>query len=223
MGSADAVFIIGAGHFGGRAARLLADARKGPIFVVDVDAHRLSELHQAGLRHIADDGIGFLVRHYAQLHAESTIVPALPVHLAYEWVALYLAEAHVFKKVEVPDSIRPFLPHTWPAGDGSLLASFADFICPDDCAEPDCCTVTGEFRDPPLHDLLRGLPAEDFNVHVTRSRQLAPGLGGYRSADLGSVASSITRRVPGRWLLCTACRCHGVVTAFEIRRRPECF
>lgn len=222
MGSEDAVFIIGAGHFGARAARLLADAAMGPLFVVDMDPRRLDEVNRTGLRLVAEDGIRFLARNYSGLHPRSTVVPAAPVHLAYEWAALYLEDAYVCRRTHMPEGILRSMPHAWPAGEGSLLASFADFLCPDDCPEPERCTVTGELRDPPLHDLMKGLAAEDFRVHVIRSRQLAPGLGGYRSEDLGTAAHAITRRVPGRWLLCTACRCHGVLTSFEIERKEVC-
>ena len=77
--------------------------------------------------------------------------------------------------------------------------------------------MTGEKREQPLYDLLSHLDLSGFKVHVIRSRQLAPGLGGYRVLDLAKTAEELKRDEMGRWLLGTACRCHGMLTAFEIR------
>ena len=97
------------------------------------------------------------------------------------------------------------------------MVSYADFICPEDCAEPDCCTVTGEVRDKPLYSLLSQLSVSDFKVHVTRSHQLAPGVGGYRVSALAEVADTLRKDKEGKWLLGTSCRCHGILTALEIK------
>jgi len=218
MRSAEAVFIIGAGHFGMRAAELLSAADKGPIFAVDVDEAQLSTLQALPLRTIAGDGIRFLCDAFPELHPRSTIVPAVPLHLAYEWLKRTLEGDRLVRKLDIPKGLVPLLPHTWPADDGSLLVSFADYVCPDDCPEPAYCTVTGERRDPPLYGLLRSLEVPGFRVHVIRSYQLAPGLGGYRVETLQATMHTLTKKAAGKWLLCTSCRCHGVVTALDIAR-----
>lgn len=222
LGSEHAVFVIGAGHFGMRAARLLLEAGgTGPLFVVDTDEGRLAAMRELPLERVACDGVRFLVENYTALHPDSTVVPAVPIHLAYEWLKGSLEGVYVFRQREVPGDIKCRLPQTWRADDGSLLLSFADYLCPDDCPEPEYCTVTGERRDPTLHDLLAGLRPPDMDVHVIRSRQLAPGLGGYATAVLADAARRITAEVPGRWLLGTACRCHGVVSCFDIVQRSR--
>jgi hypothetical protein len=93
--------------------------------------------------------------------------------------------------------------------------SYADFICPDDCPEPDVCTITGKRREKPLYELLRSLDV-GFRVHIIRSHQLAPGLGGYTVADLKRAAETLAGHRNGKWLVGTACKCHGILTAFEI-------
>ena len=216
--SEDAVFIVGAGHFGGRAARLIIRTSDAAIYVLDVDVHRLSHLSQLPVKTIPQDGIQFLVHHAHLTRPSHIIVPALPLHLAFEWLREYVADGFTVERLSVPDAIHGELPHIWPASDGSLLVSYADFVCPDDCPEPDRCTVTGERRRP-LHRVLDQLKVPDYGVHVIRSRQLAPGLGGYRMADLTSAAQRLTDEESGKWLLGTSCRCHGIITALEIRRR----
>jgi len=216
----DAVLIIGAGHFGGRAARLLSNESHAPLFIVDVDKTSLSQLEDLPVKRIEYDGTLFLIKYYHLLSPTNTIVPAVPLHLAYEWVKGYLKSSLVINMIQVPDDIKPLLPHTWPGSEGSLLVSYADFECPDDCPEPEYCTVTGERRDKPLHDLLSHLRLPGFKTHVIRSHQLAPGLGGYEAGDLTGLAERLSGAGKGKWLLGTSCRCHGIVTAIEIYQAP---
>ena len=212
-----AVFIIGAGRFGGRAARLLGQGPDIPIFVIDTDEKRLAELGSLSVTRIPDDGIQFLAKNSNLINPTSTVVPAVPLHLAFEWLRRYLGHGYQVKKIDVPKDIKPFLPHSWPGSEGSLLVSYADFVCPDDCPEPDCCSVTGQRREQPLHDLLSHIDLFGFRNYVIRSRQLAPGLGGYAMADLTKTAEAVAGGKMGKWLLSTSCKCHGILTALEVQ------
>jgi hypothetical protein len=148
------------------------------------------------------------------------IIPALPRHLASEWLKGYLHKEFRIKQTEVPEEVRSFLPHTWRTKEGSLLISYADFRCPEDCPEPArYCTVTGERRGLALYQRLNQLTFLDFRVHVVRSHQLAPGLGGYKAGDLARLANRLRQEGPGRWLVGTACKCHGTLTAIEVSER----
>ncbi|MBW1705449.1 MAG: hypothetical protein JRJ86_09830 [Deltaproteobacteria bacterium] len=212
----DAILIIGAGHFGGRAARLLSNESKAPLFIVDLDKKSLSQLEDLPVKRIVYDGTLFLVKYYHLLNPSNIIVPAIPLHLAYVWVKRYLESSRLINMIDVPDEIKPLLPFTWQGSEGSLLVSYADFECPDDCPEPEYCTVTGERRDNPLHDLLGHVRLPGFKTHVIRSHQLAPGLGGYKLRALTGLAERLSESERGKWLLGTSCRCHGIVTAIEI-------
>ena len=216
----DDIFIIGAGHFGARAARILSQKTDSSIFVVDLNEDSLSMLDGIPVKKISCDAISFLVKNYSIFNPGNIIVPAVPVHLAYEWLKGYLEGTYEITKIEnakIFEEIKPLLPHTWPGSEGSLLVSYADFICPDDCPEPEFCSVTGERRDNPLYSILGNLKPSGFKVHVIRSHQLAPGLGGYRVADLTRAEQELTSYKKGRCLLGTSCRCHGILTALEIK------
>ena len=212
----EAVFIIGAGHFGARAARIISKRSDSPLFVVDPDEKCLEDLSDLPVEKVLGDGIQFLLENFPYLKQANTIVPALPVHLAYEWMIRFLPKDMKIKKLPVPET-RPPLPNVSPASEGSTLVSYADFLCPDDCPEPVHCTVTGEKREQPLYALLRNLNLPPFNIHIIRSHQLAPGLGGYKAGDLKGVAEKVSRNKTGKWILGTACKCHGILTAFEIK------
>ena len=215
--SEDTVFIIGAGHFGARAARIVCQQSDSPVFVVDPDEKGLVNLKDLRVRKILGDGIQFLTRNFHYLKQANTIVPALPIHLAYEWLKRFLPGDMKIKKLPVPQT-NPPLPHAWPASDGSTLVSYADFICPDDCPEPASCTVTGERREQPLYALLSNLNLPPFIMHIIPSRQLAPGLGGYRVEDLKNAAEKVSTNKNRMWILGTTCKCHGILTAFEVNK-----
>jgi len=210
-----AVFIIGAGHFGLRAARILRQRSDARLFVVDPDEKGLASIEDLGVEKIRDDGIQFLRDNFPYLKDANTVVPALPHHLAYEWLVRFLPERMKTERVSVPET-RPPLPHAALASEGSTLVSYADFLCPDNCPEPEHCTVTGERRARPLYALLRDLHVPPFRLHIIRSHQLAPGLGGYPARDLRTLAERIMTDGPGMWIVGTACKCHGILTAFEM-------
>jgi len=211
----DAVFIIGAGHFGARAARIIRQRSNASVIVIDPHQKGLSSLGDLRVDKIQGDGIQFLIDNFHYLTDANTIVPALPIHLAYEWLIRYLPNGMKAKKVPMPET-NPPLPHACTASEGSTLVSYADFLCPDDCPEPVYCTVTGEKREQPLYALLRNLQLQPFHVHIIRSHQLAPGLGGYRAGDLRETAERVMKDGARMWILGTSCKCHGILTAFEL-------
>ncbi len=214
-----AVFIIGAGHFGQRALRILSERGESPIFIVDKEKSNLEVIQGGSAKKILCDGIHFLCKNFLLLHPSNTVIPAIPLHLTFEWLKGLLEDKRTVHQAPVPEKIRSILPHTWQGSEGSLLVSYADFRCPDDCPEPEeYCTVTGKRRGPPLYDLLGGLAVAGYRVHVTQSRQIAPGMGGYRVRDMARFFSEVKKSGNGRWLLGTACKCHGIITAFEIRK-----
>lgn len=211
----DAVFIVGAGHFGARAARILSGRSNAPVFVVDPNREAILSLNGLSVQAIHKEGVQFLLENIHRMNVASTIVPALPRHLAYEWLVRFLAAGISAKQIPLPQTGDP-LPNVFPASEGSTLVSYADFLCPDDCPEPVHCTVTGEKREQPLYALLRDLRLPPFQVHIIRSHQLAPGLGGYRVGDLRETAERIMGAGARKWVLGTACKCHGILTAFEL-------
>ncbi|MFC1825680.1 NAD-binding protein [Thermodesulfobacteriota bacterium] len=213
----NAVLIIGAGCFGKRAARILVNESDIPILIVDRDEKRLEgiEVHRA--ERILGEGIDFLVKNIPLLRSSVTIIPAIPHHVAFEWLKGSISKGYNIRQIAVPKEIESLFTHAWPGSDGSLLVSYADFICPEDCPEPPAyCTVTGQEREIPMFEKLRTLETTDFRRHILRSRQLAPGLGGYVVGELTELLNNLEKQETGKWLVGTACRCHGIVTAMEL-------
>ncbi|MBU2497473.1 MAG: NAD-binding protein [Proteobacteria bacterium] len=221
----DAILIIGAGHFGLRAARILDCTLDAPMWIVDKDMDRLRKLKEPRFAKISCEGADFLVRHFLRLAPSTRIIPAIPIHLAFEWLRGYLINDLEIRQIAVPEMIQRCPAHAWEGEKGSVLISYADFRCPDDCPEPvDYCTMTGEKRETPLYEMLTHLNLPGYHIHILRSHQLAPGVGGYLARDLHALLNEVRRKGEGSWLIGTACRCHGTMTAMQTgKSATRCF
>lgn len=205
------IWIIGCGRFGKLALhRLFQKKERCRFLVVDAVQQELSSTAQ-DIHFVHTDGVSFLQSKLTAKNAPDWIVPALPLHLAAEWCLVSLGPA-LASRIPAPENIQGHLPNPISGDSGDLYASLANFRCPDDCPEPaDHCTLSGEPRKKNMFDILKDLAIHGFQPLVLRSRQLAPGIGGYSGQQLLQLRDTLLQH-PGRYLVCTACRCHGVVT-----------
>jgi hypothetical protein len=210
------ILVLGAGKFGLHALRALKRHPQNSVTVVDTDPERGIEVTESGGHFTFADSILYLSESLKGTDPPDWIIPAVPLHVAFEWVRTTLPEEVALEQLAVPDRVKAELPHPMPGADGQVYVSHADFICPDDCPEPaGICTYTGQAREPDLYARLARITFQDFTSVVVRSRQLAPGLGGFRPNDLfTALGESVS--AGGPVLLGTACKCHGVVQAFRI-------
>lgn len=171
------------------------------------------------------------------------IVPAVPQHLAAAWYLTGMGPKHA-RRIPVPWEVDNLVPGPLrlPSPSTDLYTSIAQTGCPEDCPEPaSYCPATGEPRPYDLFSRLAELANKpelpNFTTVVVRSHQLAPGVGGYRPSALHAAAEEMRaapekmdaavkmthaaagERATGRQkvLLCTSCRCHGVVSAVQTR------
>jgi hypothetical protein len=211
--TAKGYWILGAGRFGSRAARKLAEHLPGsPLTVVDRDPTRL-ESHQAeGRDVVCSDAAAFLHKNLLDAGSVDWVVPAVPVHLMLEWARLRLPGLRVLR---IPEAVAAALPHPIRGAGEAVYTSLADFLCPEDCPEPaGCCTVTGKPRPFFLFAHIGELSVAPFAPVVLRSRQLLPGVGGIPPAAMLEALRAL-EEAGGPVLLATACRCHGVVHALD--------
>jgi D-arabinose 1-dehydrogenase-like Zn-dependent alcohol dehydrogenase len=104
-----AIIIIGAGHFGQRAAALLKAVPHASLWIVERDIPTLKKLGTMGAKRIAEDGVRFLAKHFSHL-APSTFITCRPVHLAFEWLRTYMNRKGTVAAVPVPKSFGLRLP-----------------------------------------------------------------------------------------------------------------
>ena len=208
------IWIIGAGRFG----RMAADRITGNphLVLVDLVGEKLQEAKGPQRTLVKSDGALYLLEHLQPGAGKlpDWIVPAVPIHLAAEWLLMVQREKKLHR-IPVPVQIDPLLPHPLRVENGNIFVSHADFLCPDDCPEPrHTCTFTGKPRKQNMFELLGDISFPPWKSRVVRSHQLGPGIGGYRVKDLFELAEEVENtRAP--LLLCTACRCHGVITGLQ--------
>ena len=212
------IWIIGAGSFGQLAARRICTAQpQCAVTLVDPEpVQSIDECHTR-IRQVQTDGIRFLVEKLDTTNQPDWIVPAAPVHVAYEYIRGKLSSHFSFEPAAFLPSAVKHLPNPQPGDTGTLYVSNATWICPDDCPEPaDHCTVTEEAHPCFVYRVLQEISSESIESIAIRSHQLLPGVGGYAPRALFDALDRV-RTSTNTVLLSTACRCHGVLNAFRLK------
>ena len=167
------------------------------------------------------DGAAYLAKHLTVSEEPDWIVAAVPVHLAFEWLCKRLSPAYRVEKLTVPEALTQKFGCVFKGEGGRVYAGMADFICPNNCPEPaDLCFVTGKPRPIDLYKELSAAASLRMTPVMIRSRQLSPGVGGYRPGDLFDALRKV-ETCHGPVLLATACRCHSVLDAFRVIPRTS--
>jgi hypothetical protein len=195
-------WIIGGGKFGLQAAIILS--RQHPdteITVIEKDSNTCRQLKKQAFDTVCLEGIRFLEQNLITTDTPDWIVPAL----------------------DIPAHLKKVLPNPFAGDSGQLYISNADFICPENCSEPnEFCTVTGKPRPRILHQFLAEVRHKHFQSLALCSHQLAAGIGGYRPKALFDALGKI-KASHNPVLLSTACRCHGVLNAFTISEKTNTY
>lgn len=177
--------------------------------MVDRDASRLQGVDAPSpVEKVQDDALTFL---NTLERPNLWIVPAVPIHVAWQWVLSRLQKVGSAHPLPVPAEMDHQVPNPLRIDGETLYASFAHFKCPDNCPEPDkICTFTGKPRPGILYRHLARVSVPGHSIHVLRSWQLAPGVGGYTLGHLHDILHAV-EAVPGRHILATSCSCHAVL------------
>ena len=213
----DSFWIIGAGKFGTRAVeKLYKKYPEASFTVVDHDQQALNGLENSSIERICTEGVSYVEVHVDGQREPDWIIPAVPIHLAFEWVRRRISPERRIEVEPVPHEIDEMLPNPKRGMKGQLYVSYADFRCPDHCTEPyDLCTWTGKPRKGLLYKKIEEISYKDYKSIVIRSRQLAGGVGGYQPEALKrSLLEVLEANTPV--LYSTACLCHGVMHAFRL-------
>ncbi|MEW5920019.1 MAG: hypothetical protein AB1796_03500 [Bacillota bacterium] len=212
--------VIGCGYFGCRAVQALKRLPLNSLVIaVDRDEGRLLSVKATADRIHHGDGVQFFAKLTGPQAAAWWIVPALPLHLAADWLLQVFNETEGVeraRKLPVPADFDPkgTLQHRTPGG--TLYCSLGNLVCPEDCPEPEgYCHATGQLRPAPLYRILAETPCPGYRSLVLRSRLIVPGVGGYPFADLLALQTELTGSV-GSYLISTACTCHAVTDAISL-------
>jgi len=190
--------------------------KEGIITVVDHHPESLKPVRAIGCQTTTMDAITFLRAN--QIKPDDWIVPAIPLHVAFGWLRAVIKSDSQFKEITVPGSIGSQIPNPVWGDNGRVYTSIATFRCPDDCPEPNnICTITQKPRPQRLWKTLANLHLPGFKSVCIVSHQMAPGVGGYQYKALQQ-SRQVIQGDSGKFLLSTACKCHGVINAFTITK-----
>ncbi len=184
------------------------------IIVVDESKRALRKVSFLSIETAADEGRSYLEQFFSEGRKVDYIIPAVPFHLAFEFILSRLKPLGA-KRKKTPSLSG--LPNLMKGKTGDLYTSLSDFLCPENCPEPaQYCTATKKRRPKPLYKILNDLEG-DFESRVIRSQQLAPGVGGFKPGALLDLLDNIKKRakLDRIILLSTASRCHGVTSALS--------
>ncbi len=214
--STETFWVLGFGQFGRRAVQQLRKTAPTSSIVV-VDRQPLLDL-PADINFVCADGVEWLIEHFTPDAGVNKIIPALPLHLAADWLKKKLSDEHrIVSSAEILDEQLHHFPHPIRLNRSRIVVSHADFLCPPNCSEPgEICTYTQSQRPVSLYRLLETIVVDDFIPLILRSRQFASGVGGFFPEDLWTLLESARSLPETPLLIGTACKCHGIVDGFVI-------
>lgn len=204
------VLILGGGRFG----RLAAQRLGGRVLALAEVAPQ-PDLAGLGVPIWPLEAVAAANQALASPRPPAWLVPCVPLHFLAHWLLASLAGQGAYP-LPVPRSAEAGLPLLGRGQEGQLYLSLTDTLCPDDCPEPaHICPKTGQPRGLPLYQRLDALSLPGWGTGVLRSHQLAPGVGGLAAGEMLALRQRLARQ-GGRWLVGTACRCHGVLSGLEL-------
>lgn len=215
------IWVLGLGKFGTLAWKRLKDRFPRASYVLVEEREEKTRGIPEGetTKLVIENAVAFLSG--TPVPGDVWIIPAVPVHVAFRWLLNRLKLRGQASSIPLPRQIDPCLPNAMRSGEETVYTSFATFLCPDNCSEPDrICTHTGKPRPGNLYEELGRLNLPGFFTHVLRSLQLTPGVGGYPGRSLEKLHREVLGN-PGNHLIATSCRCHGVVHALRWKESPR--
>ena len=106
------IWILGAGRFGKRAAKVLRDIHpRANITIVDRNEKSLRQLKNLADRTICEDGIDFLTNSLKNPDHPDWIVPTIPIHVAFEWMRRHLTNIYRLELLNIPLPVLNVLPN----------------------------------------------------------------------------------------------------------------
>jgi len=138
------------------------------------------------------------------------VFPTAPVHIAAELARIR------FKLAPWEEAINCILPNLPPvvvlqAGRGNLVVSYnRDKTCIEQCSAPEVCPSSKIRKPCSMERLMRFACPESY---IVISYQVSPGMGALRGSDILDFFEWAENKE--RFVLATACDCHGVFTCFK--------
>jgi hypothetical protein len=209
--------IVGGGKYGCEAVEYLREKGRGFV-LVDIDPSCLA-VKRFGLKsstQIGTEGEYFLqggiatVLELVDTLKPDYVFPTAPIHIAAELAKIKFKLAPWDEEI---NSILANLPSTviLRAGRGNLIVSYnRDKNCIEKCEAPEVCPSTRKRRPCTMDRLIKFAYPEGF---ILISHQMAPGMGALKGSELREFFDWAEKK--NKFVIATACNCHGFFTAFK--------
>jgi hypothetical protein len=167
------------------------------------------------------DWVDWLDEHLARLPADAQLVPYhWAPHVLLEWLRRQVERAggRAVRGGEAPHFRTPV---DRPTRDGDRALSYATWVCPPTCIEPELCPHTRGVKDWSLARDLEGPPAshESPDRVVFRCLHFVYGVGTVPVSDILKGRDVLLAGLPGerRYLVATSSHCHALATPLRVR------
>lgn len=234
------IVVVGGGCYGGYYVRQLGRAlaagkiKYERVLVVDRDpacAVARAGL-PAGVELVTAEWRAFFAEWLPTAGDDDAIVPSpLMPHLMYEWLRERAAARWPARDVATrPLPAAPATPWTRAVEDGTTYASYATWMCPINCIEPQRCPHTRGPRDWTMPEaarelVARAVPAGEplLGPVIFHCTHRAFGVGMIDARDVvaaDAFVSAAASESPASVLVATVSHCHGAFNVLHVGPRP---
>ncbi len=215
--------IVGGGKYGCYAIKYLRQKKKGFV-VVDTNPNCLAvrkfslktfEHPTSEEESFVNGGLPKVLELIDEMKPEY-VFPTAPVHIAADLAKIK------FDLVPWSDAITALLPKlpeavVLHAGSERLVVSFnKGHDCLDKCSMPEVCPSSGIKKPCTMTKLMHFASPESF---ILISYSMAPGMGALKGSELSEFFN--WAKAKEKFVVATACDCHGVFSAFQKRAKTE--
>lgn len=152
------------------------------------------------------------------------IIPAIPIHVLGQLTIDFFLNKNVQINPSVTliekihQKLDPNVICNYNASQGIIVASFmpSGNKCAPNCIEHLTCPITRIEKPKPLYEVFKD-SSQGFYSFFMISEQLKPNLGGFSSDSIRDFLKMLYS-VKDQFIIGTACMCHGIINAFEIKK-----
>lgn len=213
--------IVGGGKYGCYAVEYLRQQKK-KFLVVDTDMNclavkrfKLKTSERLSSEGFVNGGLPKVLELIDELKPEY-VFPTAPVHIAADLLKI---KFELVPWTEAIDAILPKLPEAvvLHVENERLIASFnKGHNCVEKCSMPEVCPSSGIRKPCTMTKLMRFASPEAF---ILVSYSVTPGMGALKGSELSDLLK--WAKAKEKFVVATACDCHGVFSAFQKRVRTE--
>lgn len=213
--------IIGGGKYGCHAIEYLRQQKRA-FLVVDTDPNclavkqfKLKTSESTTSERFVNGGLPKVLQLIGELKPEC-VFPTAPVHIAADLTKIKFELVPWSEAIPVILTKLPEAVVLHAEGERLIVSFNKGHNCADNCSMPEVCPSSGIRKPCTMTKLMRFASPEAF---ILVSYSMAPGMGALKGSELLELFD--WAKAKEKFVVGTACDCHGVFSAFQKRVRAE--